>query len=179
LKIYNNKKDEEFFKKINQVYNSNKKIIFNNNNQMKHKDKINNLKNQQKLINDNTSNNNVDNVNKLLKTNIFFDNSKTKLVKKKILNLSGAKIHNRNNNLNLTNYLNKSKEYKINNIIYNNYNNNHLHEDLSNNNINEISPFFSVKHNHNYSGMLFPNNNNSNEKGNKINNLLSSNYSFL
>ena len=188
LKIYNNKKDEEFFKKINQVYNSHKKIIFNNNNnQMKHREKINisnNMKNQQKIINDNTTNINNDNENKLLKTNIFFDNSKTKLVKKKILNLSGAKIYNRNSNLNLTNYINKSKEYKINNIIYNNYNNNHLHEEVSNNNINEISPFFSVKHNHNYSGMLFPNtnnnnNNNSNEKGNKINNLLSSNYSFL
>ena len=186
LKIYNNKKDEEFFKKINLVYNSNKKIIFNNNNQMKQREKINisnNLKNQQKIINDNATNSNNDNmnVNKLLKTNIFFDNSKSKLVKKKILNLSGAKIHNRNSNLNLTNYMNKSKEYKINNIIYNNYSNNHLHEDASNNNINEISPFFSVKHNNNYSGMLFPNNNNnnSNEKGNKINNLLSSNYSFL
>jgi len=183
LKIYSNKKkDEEFFKKINQVYNNNKKIVFNNN-QMKHKEKINvpnNLKNQQKLINENASNSNMDSMNKLLKSsNIFFDNSKTKLVKKKILNLSGAKIHNRNSNLNLTNYINKSKEYKINNIIYNNYNNNHLHEDISNNNINEISPFFSVKHNHNYSGMLFPNNNNSNEKGNKINSILSSNYSFL
>jgi hypothetical protein len=55
---------------------------------MKQREKINisnNLKNQQKIINDNATNSNNDNinVNKLLKTNIFFDNSKSKLVKKK------------------------------------------------------------------------------------------------
>ena len=182
--------DDFFYKKIKKVYNNNK-ISFHSNHikkyEQKSKSNISNkiIKNP-KLIYDNI------NINTSPKTNIFLDNSKSKIVKKNIINVSDLKKKKRsNNNVNMTNYNNKYNEYNINNInnniIYNNYN----QEDNNINNISDIAAFFNSKNNQNYNGIIIQNNNNGIEKGNKINsinsinninninNIISQNYSYI
>ena len=146
---FNNKNKEilnDFFiKKIKQVY-TNKKMI----NDYKIKKFKQKSKSSNKLTTTQQLNyQNIDGISK--NNNIFFDN-KTKLIKKNIFN---ASQFNRNNNLNLTNYLNKTKDYNFNSYL----NNNHLEENNISNNVNDdINAFFSVKNGNNHSGIVFMNN---------------------
>ena len=105
---FNNKNKEilnDFFiKKIKQVY-TNKKMI----NDYKIKKFKQKSKSSNKLTTTQQLNyQNIDGISK--NNNIFFDN-KTKLIKKNIFN---ASQFNRNNNVNLTNYLNKTKDFNFN-----------------------------------------------------------------
>ena len=161
--------DDFFIKKIKQVY-TNKKKVFNNNKIKKYEKKS---KSSNKIIYDKIFN--YDN-NITPKENIIFDCSKTKLIKKKILNVSEFKDNNSNSNLNITNYLAKSKEYNPNNHHFNS------NEDNNNYNISGLNNYFSVKNNQNNSEIIFTNNqyySSSSEKGKNIisNNLISPNCS--
>ena len=182
LKINNNQKmknkeifDDYFIRKIRQVY-SNKKKIFNN--------KIKKYETKSKSSNKNIFFDNVANYDSN-KDNFLFDNTKTKLIKKKMINISEYRENsiNTKNNLNLTNYMTKSKDF--NSSIQHMKSNN---EDTSNTNnfnmMNVINNCFSTKNNQNSSGIVFSNNpiNNNIEKEKNVliyNNLISPNHTSV
>ena len=170
LKVNNNRNkeifDDYFIKKIRQIY-SNKKKIFN--------DKIKKSKSTHRELYENIIHNDSYNSPK---DHMIFDNSKTKLIKKKLINVSDFKEYPTNSkiNLNLTNYITKHIDF---NSCNNNIRNN---EDTNNSNVmNALNNFFSAKNNQNQSGIVFPSNqinNNFIEKEKNIfnNNPVSPNY---
>ena len=170
LKVNNNRNkeifDDYFIKKIRQIY-SNKKKIFN--------DKIKKSKSTHRDLYENIIHNDSYNSSK---DHMIFDNSKTKLIKKKLINVSDFKEFPTNCkiNLNLTNYITKHIDF---NSCNNNIRNN---EETNNSNVmNALNNFFSANNNHNHSEIVFPNNqinNNFIEKEKNIfnNNPVSPNY---
>ena len=181
FKLSQNKKqefDDFFIKKIKQVY-TNKKFTYNN--------KIKKLGQKSKSSNKLIINQKIKDDNYTPKDNFLFNNTNTNntnIIKKKIINVSDFKKIDKNNQLNMTNYKIKSKDYN-NNFINNNYNEDSNNTNYINyiNDLSDLKTLFNVKNNPNHSGIIFSNEQNYNSIGkekNIINNQLKSpNYFSL